>query len=578
MAFAPVLHHELTSQTLKEPTATENPFVGSSRASPHVSSRPSAEVMENQYQDVTNSAIPVRTEPDPSQQVFERAPMPPSSRPRQLAVTALIVLANVVQMTVNFAGIAGGRTFSESMRVKPSYATWIAASYGLTQGTFVLMSGQLGDVYGHRKMLLGGGAWLVLCSLVSAFCYNNFFAFVTMRALAGVGGALIMPNAVAMITITNPPGRVRNLSLGFFAASAPLGGYLSALFLGAFLEHTHWRWFFVFVACLGAVNFLPLWLLSRNDGLAYTSNQKIDWIGAALGTSSLILFNFVWNQAPSVGWSTPYEIGLLLTSLLLFTVFIVWEHKTPHPMMPPEIFKAPSFAILVLVILFDYMAVGTVIWYQVVWLQEVWHWSTLQFAVGWTPFVVCGIGAACLAAWLIPRLAAQWILALGTVTIIVSAVLMATLPEKQSYWAQVFPSVVLFAFCPDFVYAAGQIIASNTVRRHQQGVAGSIIGTLNLYGNSLGLGFASTVEVQIAQSSGNTIMGYRAALYFAVAIGAIALILDVTFVRRTKDEREGWQEGDRDEDVAIELVDRAAATGAQVSRLESGHGVIQRIE
>lgn len=108
------------------------------------------------------------------------------------------------------------------------------------------MSGRLGDVFGHRKLLLIGGAWLSLCVLVGAFC-NNFFAFVTMRALAGVGGAFIMPNAVAMISSTNPPGRLRNLSLGFFAASAPLGGYCGAILLGAFLENTDWKWFFVFM-------------------------------------------------------------------------------------------------------------------------------------------------------------------------------------------------------------------------------------------------------------------------------------------------------------------------------------------
>ncbi|KAL2814332.1 major facilitator superfamily domain-containing protein, partial [Aspergillus granulosus] len=452
------------------------------------------------------------------------------------------------------------------------------------------MSGRLGDVYGHRKMLLGGGAWLCLCTLVSAFC-TDFFAFVTMRALAGVGGAAIMPNAVAMIAITNPPGRVRNLSLGFFAASAPLGGYFSALFLGAFLENTHWKWFFVFVACLGAATFIPLWLLSRGE-VTVLHTGKIDWIGAALGTGALILFNFVWkyvpsnlplnqqptnqpSQAPSVGWSTSYEIALLITSVVLFTLFIIWEHKTPHPILPPEIFHAPSFAILVLVILLNYMTVGTVLWYQLLWLQEVWHWSTLQFAIGWTPFVICGTAAACLAAWLIPRLAAQWILALGTGSVLASTALMATVPEKQSYWAQIFPSVVLFSFCPDLVYTAGQIIASNSVRRNQQGVAGSIIGTLNLYGNSLGLGFASTVEVQIAKGTGDAISGYRAALYFGVAISAVALILDVAFVRRVKDEREGWEEGD-DPVVGVEL-DQAATTGVQVARLESGQAVVQRV-
>ncbi|KAL4813605.1 major facilitator superfamily domain-containing protein [Aspergillus spinulosporus] len=576
MALVPTLHHELASPVPKSEPATPKLLFDSDETNLRPSADFTAEdTITNSHQDV--SASPVQAEADQARQVFERAPLPESSRYRQLAITTLIVISNLVQMIVNFAGIAGGRTFIESMGVKQTYATWIAASYGLTQGTFVLMSGRLGDVYGHRKMLLSGGAWLVLCSFVGAFVHTNFFAFVTMRALAGVGGACIMPNAVAMIAITNPPGRVRNLSLGFFAASAPLGGYFSALFLGAFMEHTHWRWFFTFVACLGAVTFMPLWLLSNNQATS-SRNEKIDWLGAALGTSSLILFNFVWNQAPSVGWSTPYEIALLVLSVILFSFFIIWEHKISHPIMPPSIFRAPSFAILVLVILLDYMTVGTVLWYQLLWLQDVWGWSTLQFAIGWTPFVICGTFAACLAAWLIPRLAAQWILALGTVTVMVSTVLIATIPLKQSYWAQMFPSIVLFSFCPDFVYTAGQIIASNTVRRHQQGVAGSIIGTLNLYGNSLGLGFASTVEVQVAKTSGNNITGYRAALYFGVAISAIALLLDVAFVRRVKDEREGWEEGDQDGE-AIELA-QAATTGAQVSRLEAGQGssVVQRVE
>lgn len=110
----------------------------------------------------------------------------------------------------------------------------------------MLVSGRLGDVFGHRELLLAGGAWLSICTLVCAFC-TNFFAFVTMRALSGLGGAFIMPNAVAMIASTNPPGRIRNLSLGLFAASAPTGGYLGALFLGTFLELTEWKWFFIFM-------------------------------------------------------------------------------------------------------------------------------------------------------------------------------------------------------------------------------------------------------------------------------------------------------------------------------------------
>ncbi|GLA18502.1 hypothetical protein AnigIFM62618_006151 [Aspergillus niger] len=516
-------------------------------------------------QDPLNDSLQRNVTPTAGQAVFERAPSVQITQSRRLAITVLLLLANLVQMTVSFAGIAGGTLLGESLGAQESSATWIGASYAMTQGTFVLMSGRLGDVYGHRELLLAGGAWLSLCTLISAFC-SNFYAFVAMRALAGLGGAFIMPNAVALIASTNPPGRVRNLSLGFFAASAPTGGYFGALFLGAFIEGTEWKWFFVFIAAIGIATFVPLWALSSRETLL-DRHGKIDWIGSALGTSSLILFNFVWNQAPSVGWSTPYEIALLITSVILFGAFLLWEKSgTDYPIMPLEIFKAPSILTLLLVVLLNYMAVGTLIWYQVLWLQDVWHWSPLHFAVGWTPFVICATGAASLAAWLVPRFAAQWILAIGTITILISNALMATVPVHQTYWAQVFPSIVLFSFCPDFVYTAAQIIASNSVRRHQQGIAGSLIGALNLYGVSLGLGFAATIEDHIAKHSGR-IMGYRAALYFGVGISAVALLLDVCFVRMVKDDREGWNEEDRAADGtdadALEMTGQAAATGAQ---------------
>ncbi|KAJ6037310.1 major facilitator superfamily domain-containing protein [Penicillium herquei] len=523
---------------------------------------------------VTPATPEVLEAPLSSQQTFEQVPSYGTTQFRRVTVTTLLLLANLVQMIVNFAGVAGGSKLSSAMGVKDSYSSWMAASYALanryslTQGAFVMISGRVGDVYGHKQLLLIGGAWLSLCTLIGAFC-NNFFAFITMRALAGVGGAIIMPNAVAMISATNPPGRMRNLSLGLFGASAPMGGYCGALFLGAFLVHTSYKWFFLFISLLGVVTFLPLWALAPSEP-PVDKNGTIDWTGSALGTISLMLFSFVWNQAPSVGWSTPYEIVLLIISVIMFAAFIYWEkHIASEPIMPLDAFKAPSFQILLLVILLNFMAVGTLIWYQVLWLQDIWHWSTLHFAAGWSPFVVCATAAASLAAWLIPRMAAQWILALGTIAILLSNLLMATLPVNQTYWAQVFPSVVLFSFCPDFVYTAGQIIASNSVQRRQQGVAGSIIGTLNLYGNSLGLGFASTVEVQVARHYQSRIMGIRGALFFGVAVSAIALVLDICFVRMVKDEREGWHEEDQASLNQIELRDQAEATGSEIPIVSS---------
>lgn len=100
-----------------------------------------------------------------------------------------------------------------------------------------------------------------------------------------------------------------------------------------------------------------------------------------------------------------------------------------------------------------------------------------------------------------------------------------------------------------------------------RGLLRPFIGTLNLYGNSLGLGFASTIEVQIARRSGSQIMGYRAALFFRVAISGIALI-HVCFVRLVKDDQEGWHgDGHMEE---IELTDQAEASGVHLPNVPLG--------
>jgi predicted MFS family arabinose efflux permease len=288
-------------------------------------------------------------------------------------------------------------------------------------------------------------------------------------------------------------------------------------------------------------------------------NGKIDWIGAALGTSGLIVFNVAWkyvlciagifafanccSQAPAVGWSTPYEIVLVISSATLIGIFVFWEHKFANPpILPLDIWRAPSFLPLVGATLLCFMSFGTLLWYMTAWQQLVRHWSVLKFSVGWTPFGIFAIIGAFLAAWLVPRLAAQWILAIGATSVLVSNLLLATMPEQQIYWAQVFPTTIIMSFCPDFVYVAAQIIASNSVRRSQQGVAASLIGTLNLYGNSLGLGFAGTIETEINKGSSDPVKGYRAALFFGAALAGAALLLDVIFVRVKRDAREGWED------------------------------------
>lgn len=263
-----------------------------------------------------------------------------------------------------------------------------------------------------------------------------------------------------------------------------------------------------------------------------------------------------------MGWNTPYEIACLILSVLMFGLFLLWESKyAVAPIMPLNIFRAPTFTALLFASLLTYMGVGICMWYAVSWQQALRHLNLIDVGINFIPFGICSVASVAVAAWLIPRLAAQYIMAIGIVTIIAANLLLATMPVQQTYWAQLFPAFVLSSFSPDFVYIAAQIIASNSVGRRHQGVAGSLIGTLNLYGNSLGLGFAGTIESQIAKGGHEPrqlVDGYRAALYFGMALATVGLVLDFAFVRMPKDSREGWDESL--EETQEDVVAQASAT------------------
>ena len=242
------------------------------------------------------------------------------------------------------------------------------------------------------------------------------------------------------------------------------------------------------------------------------------------------------------GWSSPYEVALLVTAIAFFPSFGLWEYKFAHtPILPLTIWMAPSFFPLILVVLISFMSYGTFIWYLVAWQQQIRHWSVLSTGLGLTPVAICGGAAAVISAWLIPRLAAQWIMGLGCLAILIGQILIATMPEQQSYWAQVFPATIMSAFCPDFIFTAAQIIACNSVRRHEQGIAGSLVGVLQVYATSIGLGFAGIVEIHTDEHGSLPVRGYRSALYFGMGMTVVALIVGVLFVKMPKDTREGWQ-------------------------------------
>lgn len=228
---------------------------------------------------------------------------------RQLAIMVFVNLAQLVQMYPYGSGISTAFSIATSLYygvqsstqvIPPEVeaqithnAAWIAAAYPLTQGTFVLMGGRLGEVYGHKTVLMGACAWWLIWNLVSGFA-PSLITLCVFRGLSGIGGGLITPNAVALLGVTFPPGKKRNLAMGLFGAMAPVGAAGSSLMATLLVQLTEWKWAFFFIVMLGAVVF-SLMVVSLPWDQPVDGKGSIDWVGAYLGVGGLILFNFVWK-------------------------------------------------------------------------------------------------------------------------------------------------------------------------------------------------------------------------------------------------------------------------------------------
>lgn len=158
---------------------------------------------------------------------------------------AFTVLTQLVQMIAYGAGIISGPVIAPQLNATV-YGSWIAASYPLTAGTFVLIGGSLGAVHGHKNILaLGAGLWVFWT--LSTGLADNIIGFSFMRGLAGIGGGLMVPNAVALLGVTFEPGKKRNLAMSLFGAMAPVGAAGGSLVAGAFVQTTAWKWLFFFL-------------------------------------------------------------------------------------------------------------------------------------------------------------------------------------------------------------------------------------------------------------------------------------------------------------------------------------------
>ncbi|PHH79463.1 hypothetical protein CDD82_2382 [Ophiocordyceps australis] len=465
---------------------------------------------------------------------------------REAVFVAHVCMAQFCTQAAYMGTLVLTRTIGSSFSISsPLQLAWLVAGYSLTIGTFILLSGRLGDVFGYKRMLIAGFSWFCLWSIVAGLSvYANYTLAVFSRVLQGIGPAICLPNALAILGSAYPPGHRKAMVFACFGAVAPFGGVAGGL-AASLLALAWWPWalwaFAALLALLALTSTVIIPELSTKP-MAYPHGLRawlelLDLPGAFVGVVALVLFNFAWIQAPISGWATPTVLVPLVLGLGLFGVFILVEFKfSSKPLLPLDAVNADVCFVLAAVVC-GWATFGVWTLYLVQILQDIRHISPLLTSLWFSPVVVAGG----LAAILTGKLLGPWhvgpplVMMLALLAFTIGAILTALAPVAQIYWAQVFVSMLIMPFGMDMSFPAATLILSNSVAKEHQGIGASLVNTVVNYGIALGVGFAGTVEAHV-HGHGDTVhdrlLGYRGALYMAIGLAGLGLVTSLAFLAR----------------------------------------------
>lgn len=413
----------------------------------------------------------------------------------------------------------------------PGQLSWYIAAYSLTVGTFILIAGRLGDIFGHKLLFVIGFMWFGFWSLIAGLSVYSRSAifFDVCRALQGIGPAILLPNSLALLGSTYPPGRRKEMAFSLFGATAPSGAVLGGVFASLLAEQAWWPWaYWCMAICCCMIGGFAV-LVIPSSGKSYDVHQSFDYLGSLSGVAGLVLINVAWNQAPIVGWRAPEVITLLILGTALTVAFFFIERRVAQPLIPQSTLSSKVGFVLGCIAL-GWSSFGIWIFYLVQFLQVLRKASPLSSAAQLVPCSIMGFIAAMTTGFLLSRMRTSYIMGIAMTAFCVGNVLLATMPVDQSYWIQTFLSTMITVWGMDMSFPASTIILSDFMPKHQQGVAASLVATVVNYSISIGLGIAGTVEVHVNREGHDILRGYRGAWYASVGLSGIGVLLSVLFI------------------------------------------------
>jgi EmrB/QacA subfamily drug resistance transporter len=415
---------------------------------------------------------------------------------------------------------------------------WVITAYAITFGGFLLLGGRAADLLGRRRVFIVGVALFTIASLVCGLAQSEGM-LIASRAVQGLGGAIISPAALSIVTTSFEEGAERNKALGVWGALGGSGAAVGVLAGGVLTEYLSWRWIFFVNVPVGAL------VLALTPGIVPESRRegrerRYDALGAVLVSSGLALLVYAISEAPNKGWGSTRTILLLIGAVVLLAAFLVNERRTPDPLMPFHIFRVRTVAganvvgFLMGAVLFANFFVLTL------YVQGVLGYSPIKTGVTFIATAGTAVLAAGVAQALTTKFGAKPIIVIGLTLILAAMVFYAQIPVSGGFASNLLPGYLLMGVGIAFAFVPVSIAALAGVAEREAGLASGLINTSQQIGGAIGTAIASTIFTTHFKSlriDGKSLPealtgGYAWAFWGLAVIAVLALISAFTLIRR----------------------------------------------
>ncbi len=439
---------------------------------------------------------------------------------------------------------------------------WTINAYTLTLAALILLGGSLGDRFGRRRVFVIGVVWFAVTSLLCGLA-QNIEMLVAARALQGVGGALLTPGSLAIISASFH-GADRAAAVGAWSG---LGGVAGAVgpFLGGWL--VEWSWRAVFLVNL-PVAALIVAVAARHvpESRDLDSPPHLDLAGTVLAVAGLGGLTYALTAAGQVG-ANPKVIGSGVVGIVALVVFVLVERRSTHPLVPTRLFGNAQFGAANAVTLLVYAALGILFVLLVLQLQVVSGFSPLLAGTALLPVTVIMLLFSAQVGALAQRIGPRIPLTAGSLISATGLLLMLRIGPSASYVLDVLAPVVVFGTGLALIVAP---LTATVLNAAPDRYAGTASGVNNAVARAAGLLAIAVIPAAAGVSGDNYTnplafsSGFRAALLISSGLLVAGALTAFTLIRHPLPAPEPGEAQPPPTRVRLEECMHCGVTGPQV--------------